>query len=230
VVDRVIASTPRPPRKIKLPQVTPLQIKPLTIEQVEALMQHAPETLRAPILVQAGSGLRQGELVGLTVDRVDFLRRTIQVDRQLVTPNTGRPQFGPPKTKASVRVGPVPKMVIDAIADHLAQFPSEDLIFKNSHGDPWARRSFLLQFARAVKRAKLPKEVTSHDLRHFYASLLIRHAESVKTVPARLGHASAVETLNTYGHLWDDADDRTREAVELAFANNSRPARGLQAV
>jgi integrase len=43
--------------------------------------------------------------------------------------------------------------------------------------------------------------------------LLIRHGESVKTVQARLGHASAVETLNTYGHLWPDADDRTREAV-----------------
>ena len=104
------------------------------------------------------------------------------------------------------------------------------VIFKNSHGDPWARRSLLLQFARAVKNAKLRKDVTSHDLRHFYASLLIRHGESVKTVQARLGHASAIETLNTYGHLWDDADDRTREAVELAFANNSRPARGLKAV
>jgi integrase len=46
-----------------------------------------------------------------------------------------------------------------------------------------------------VARAKLPKGTRFQNLRHFYASLLIRHGESVKTVQARLGHASAVETL-----------------------------------
>jgi integrase len=51
-------------------------------------------------------------------------------------------------------------------------------------------------------------------LRHYYASILIRHCESVKTVQARLGHASAVETLDTYSHLWPDSDDRTREAID----------------
>jgi integrase len=51
-----------------------------------------------------------------------------------------------------------------------------------------------------------------HDLRHYYASLLIRHGESVKTVQRRLGHATAAETLDTYSHLWPDSDDRTREA------------------
>ena len=49
-----------------------------------------------------------------------------------------------------------------------------------------------------------------HELRHYYASLLIRHGESVKTVQARLGHASASETLDTYSHLWPDNDERTR--------------------
>ena len=60
-------------------------------------------------------------------------------------------------------------------------------------------------------------------MRHFYASLLIRHGESVKTVQACLGHASAVETLNTYGHMWPDADDRTRDAVTEVLANLARP-------
>jgi hypothetical protein len=49
-------------------------------------------------------------------------------------------------------------------------------------------------------------------------------------VQMRLGHASAMETLNTYAHLWPDSDDRTREAVESALADNSRPARGLEAL
>ncbi len=65
----------------------------------------------------------------------------------------------------------------------------------------------------AVRRAGL-SGVTFHSLRHFYASLLIRHGESIKTVQARLGHASAAETLDTYSHLWPDSDDRTRAAVD----------------
>ena len=56
--------------------------------------------------------------------------------------------------------------------------------------------------------------VTMHGLRHFYASLLIRRGESVKTVRARLGQASASETLDTYSHLRPDSDDRTRAAVD----------------
>ena len=54
-----------------------------------------------------------------------------------------------------------------------------------------------------------------------YASLLINAGESVKAVQNRLGHASAVETLDTYGHLWPDSEDRTRKAVEKAFATGS---------
>lgn len=52
-----------------------------------------------------------------------------------------------------------------------------------------------------------------HDLRHYYASLLIRHGCSVKVVQARLGHATAAETLDNYSHLWPDSDDQTREAI-----------------
>jgi integrase len=59
--------------------------------------------------------------------------------------------------------------------------------------------------------------VTFHDLRHYYASLLIRHGESVKVVQNRLGHKNAVETLNTYSHLWPDSEDRTREAVDAVL-------------
>ncbi len=61
---------------------------------------------------------------------------------------------------------------------------------------------------------------TFHSLRHYYASLLIRHGESVKTVQARLGHASASETLDTYSHLWPDSDDRTRDAIDAVLGSS----------
>ncbi len=56
-----------------------------------------------------------------------------------------------------------------------------------------------------------------HGLRHYYASLLIRHGESVKTVQHGLGHATAAETLDTCSHLWPDSDDRTNEAFDVVL-------------
>ncbi len=53
------------------------------------------------------------------------------------------------------------------------------------------------------------------------ASLLIHHGQSVKVVPANLGHANATETLGTYSHLWPDSEDESRAAVDRA-----RGARG----
>ena len=74
----------------------------------------------------------------------------------------------------------------------------------------------------AVKKAKLERTVF-HELRHYYASLLIRHGESVKVVQARLGHATAAETLDTYSHLSPDSEDRTRQAIDSVWALVPRP-------
>jgi len=57
-----------------------------------------------------------------------------------------------------------------------------------------------------------------HDLRHCLASLLIASGADVKVVQARLRHASAKTTLDTYAHLWPDADESTRAAIDKAMA------------
>jgi integrase len=57
-----------------------------------------------------------------------------------------------------------------------------------------------------------------HDLRHYYASLLVSSGSDVKVVQARLRHASAKTTLDTYAHLWPDSDDSTRTAVDKVLA------------
>jgi integrase len=90
----------------------------------------------------------------------------------------------------------------------------DQFVFTTELSDPIRRTAFSERIWRpALKRAGL-SGVTMHGLRHFCASLLIRHEESVKTFQARLGHASAAETLDTYSHLWPDSDDRTRAAVD----------------
>jgi integrase len=64
----------------------------------------------------------------------------------------------------------------------------------------------------------LPPGFRYHDLRHDFASLLIASGADVKVVQARLRHASAKTTLDTYGHLWPDSDDSTRAAVDVVLA------------
>lgn len=211
--DRRVASNPC--EGTKLPKVQRKQIVPLTTEQVAAIRDALPAELKAIVTLAAGTGLRPGECLGLTVDRVRFLERTLTVDRQLVNMAKKPPTFGPPKTRASYRTIPVPQVVLDALAAHLAEFPAgpDGLIFTLS-GRPITRQAFGHKWRPAREKARVPAENGLHACRHYYASLLIRHGESVKTVQARMGHASAVETLDTYAHLWPDSDDRTREAID----------------
>jgi integrase len=213
VRDRRIVANPC--EGTRLPKVERKRVVPLTTEQVEALRSAMPGSLRALVTFAAGTGMRQGECLGLTVDRLDFLRRTVTVDRQLVTVPDNGSQLAPPKTAASVRTIPLPQVVVDAMAAHLTAYPpgAGGLVF-TLDGGPITRQRFGHLWRPLVREAGLPAGVGLHALRHYYASLLIRHGESVKTVQARLGHASATETLDTYSHLWPDSDDRTREAID----------------
>jgi integrase len=79
---------------------------------------------------------------------------------------------------------------------------------------------------RAVRAevAGLPEGFTFHDLRHFLASLLIASGADIKTVQARLRHSSARTTLDTYGHLWPDADESTRAAIGAVIRQRIRAA------
>lgn len=254
VADRLIATSPC--QRIALPKATPARVEPLSVDAVEALADAVPDRYRALLVLGAGTGLRQGEALGITVDRIDFLRRTLRVDRQLVLMAGAPPYLAPPKTPASVRTIPLPRVVVDALAAHLAAYPAQvrdieyragagapvvervALVFTTESGTPIRRTRFsdrvwcpaveTVRTAAAEDESapRLPvKAPTFHDLRHFYASLLIRHGESVKTVQARLGHASAAETLDTYSHLWPDSDDRTREAVDTVLGAAEAQAR-----
>lgn len=218
VHDSVIVASPC--RRITLPRAPPGHLVPLRTDEVQQLIAAVPDRLRALLVLCAGCGLRQGEALGLTVDRVDFLRRTVTIDRQLVTPASGPPVFGPPRTPASARTVPLPGTVRDELSRHLARFGEgpDRLIFTNASGQPIRRNRAADAMRATVKAAELPPTVTMHDLRHHDASLLIAQGQSVKVVQNRLGHRSAVETLDTDGHLWPDSDADTMAAVDSALA------------
>jgi integrase len=176
-----------------------------TTEQVWALHDAMPEHLRVAVLLGAFVGLRAGEACGLRNTDVDFMRG-------VVFPKV---QYGgaPLKTSGSSQPVPIPRDLSNLLSASVQQWGSDYLV-TNGKGGPCPTRA--LQDAVADVRGSiegLPAEFTPHDLRHFFASLLIASGADVKTVQARLRHQSAITTLDTYGHLWPDADESTRSAV-----------------
>jgi Phage integrase family len=104
---------------------------------------------------------------------------------------------------------------VGAVGGAAAVVPAVDeLVFTNSHGQPWRRRTFAELVRDARKAAGLPVSVTFHALRHHYASALIAAGCSIKAVQEALGHKNASETLDTYSHLWPADEDRVRDAIE----------------
>jgi integrase len=199
---------------IKLPRQGKKIVVPPTARQVSIVQRQLPERYRSLVAVASATGMRQGELFGLTLDRVNGEGCQIIVDRQLCKSSLGL-HLGPPKTPASSRTIPVPAQVIQVVTDHVDRFGvgPHGLVFTNDDGEPIDRTRFSDRWRPAARAAGLPSGQGMHSLRHFYASLLIHEGCSVKVVQARLGHATAAETLDTYAHLWHDDDDRTRRAV-----------------
>jgi hypothetical protein len=99
------------------------RVMPLTVEQVAALANAMPARYRSMVITQAGLGLRIGELLGLRVGDVDFLRRTVRVEWQFTSGSKVRSE---PKTPWSRRTIPAPQVVLDAVAGHLATYPADE--------------------------------------------------------------------------------------------------------
>src|SRR5207244_1702154 len=101
---------------------------------------------RALVSVGIGTGLRPGEIFGLRVPRIDFLRRRLSVVEQVQTVSGSSPCFAPLKTKASQRIVPLPPFVIDALSLHLAEFHSTDVVFTTPEGGLINRTRFHERF------------------------------------------------------------------------------------
>ncbi|QQM42828.1 tyrosine-type recombinase/integrase [Streptomyces liliifuscus] len=273
VRDRTIALNPC--AGIKLPEVRRVEIVPLEPDAVRALIEAATPRYRAMILLAAASGLRQGEIFGLEVDCIDFLRREVAVRQQLITPDKDtdaegdeppEPYLGEPKTHESYRTVPLAASALDALAAHLQLHPAitveiEDktdprkpkrrkaqMLFTSDRNEVIRRANWSYVWERMEERAnealgkayaeayaawvqggrregdepalvRVPDGASMHDLRHFYASLLIRNREDVKTVQVRLGHSKPSITLDIYTHLWPSKEDTTRAAVEAVLGD-----------
>lgn len=120
-------------------------LEPVQIAEVTAAMD---KRYRGLVLLGAYGGLRASELMGLRAKRVDLLRGRIEVAETLVDIE-GHLHYGPPKTRSSRRAVPVPRVVVDALDEHLRSHPAgpDDLVFRSATGAPlrltnWRRRAW----------------------------------------------------------------------------------------
>ncbi|WP_151530568.1 MULTISPECIES: site-specific integrase [Corynebacterium] len=194
-----------------------------TVEQIRAVadclasgvqldgkrLRRSNPALAAMVLCAAGTGMRVSELCGLQVQSVDFLRRSVHVTAQ-ISRSGGR--LAALKTPAADRVLPVSNELITILDRQCAGKGREEFAFTNTGGRPMSASS-AGQALRSIM-GHVGADFTFHGLRHFYASRLIDAGLSVAAVQRLMGHESAALTLAIYTHLFPDAEEQARAAVQ----------------
>lgn len=223
VIDRVIPVSPF--ERIPAPPMDESACQPPDIAEVRQLIAAAySDRWRTMLEVTALTGLRSGELRGLRLARVDFLRRTMLVDQQLVYEKKKGMYFDELKTGAGLRTLPLNRRVVDVLAAYVERNPvpqsgpGAGLIFTMPAAGLIGESTLDYAIKATCRRAKVEPRHW-HELRHHYASVLISGGENPKVVQKRLGHKDVMTTLRTYSHLFAEAEERTRDVLDAAWAD-----------
>ena len=219
-----------------LPRVERKELHPLdddAIHQfIETVKGHPHEFL---FLVTLFTGMRQGEVLGLKWEDVDFERGTVLVRRQLQkvmvqdkdrAKNGGkkyRYQFISVKNSRWRKIAPAPIVMHWLKRQRGKQaewrlhagpaWEDTGLVFTNELGSHLMTHTVYHNFKRVVTDMGLPT-VRFHDLRHSYAVAAIKSGDDIKTVQGNLGHATASFTLDVYGHVTDQMRRESAQRME----------------
>ena len=196
----------------KLPKVTKPEIKPLEPEEIARLLKEAEQDDYCNLFIVAMfTGMRQGELLGLAWECVDFKSGIITVKQQLQCKD-GNYFLETPKSGKNRTILPAP-IVMDALRNQLERQRKEqeqagemwdnqfNLVFTDALGKYLVRRTVVKHFKKISQRAGISDDARFHDLRHSFAVSSLYAGDDIKTVQANLGHATAQFTLDVYGHV-----------------------------
>ncbi len=157
------------------------------------------------------SGARQGELLGLKWSDVIWKDSQIHIQRTF-----NNQAWYKPKTKASNRkIDLGPSMMAELKKWKIACPPNNlNLMFPNESGRPINHNNLVNRYyVPALEKAEI-EIIRFHDLRHTYASLLIRQGENPKYIQKQMGHSKVSTTLDIYAHLFSKVNQEAACRLE----------------
>lgn len=174
------------------------------------------------------TGMRPEEYLALRWRDIDFRGNAVSI-KQIVSfhrkTGTGF-YFAEPKTKKSRRLIPISQTLRDKLMQHRIEqneyrlsiptsYAALDLVFGNEVGNPFELTNLIRRYFKPLlKEAGITKNITTYSLRHSCASLLLASGENPKVVQERLGHASVIQTLDTYSHLLSGIQEKATEKLD----------------
>lgn len=178
------------------------------------------------IRLALATGMRRGEIFGLTWSAVNFKERTISIKTNLQGGKLEKP-----KTKYSIRTISVDADTMKKLTawkkiQEQFAYDADDLyknqldtVFTGVFGNPVQLDNFRNRiFNRMVAKAGLPDTITLHSLRHTHATQLLAAGYDAKTVSKRLGHSSVAFTLQTYVHVVEEVERGAADVMGAIMA------------
>lgn len=236
VDDGLIAKNPVHANSVRAPKVDQSKIVPWTAERVAAIRAAMPAQYAAMADCGSGLGMRQGEVLGLAADDIDFLRRVVHVRRQVKIVR-GKLVFDLPKGGKERQV-PLPESVSFRLAEHIRLHPAvavklprqapggrpetASLLFTDRGQAINRNRWNATAWDPALKAAGVPaaRDAGFHALRHHFASSLLSDGVDIRALAEYLGHADPGFTLKVYTHLMPNVADKMREAVDKSYQDH----------
>lgn len=210
----------------ELPRIVGKEIKPLDSEAMSAFIKAVKgHRFEAVYLTMLFTGMRRGEVFGLTWDCVNLERGTIRVCKQLQKVPKQRAEFCMAPTKNSrSRTITVAPYVVEVLKQHKAKqdqaraeagdiWQDNGFVFCNEIGEHLSPHTVYHNYKRLVESIGIPN-ARLHDLRHSYAVASLRAGDDIKTVQGNLGHATASFTLDVYGHITDEMKQASADRMQ----------------
>jgi integrase len=193
----------------------------LSVAEVLALADEVPARYRAMILLTTFASLRFGEVTALERRDIDLDAAVVEVRRAFVEVRGKGLVAGPPKSRAGLRRIGLPRALVVALREHLAEHVQREpssLVFTGPKGAPIRRGNArkLLRWNDALAVVGLTG-VRFHDLRHTGNTLAARSGVSTRDLMTRMGHDS-VRAAIVYQHATTEADARIAASLDADIA------------
>lgn len=223
-----------------LPRMERKEIKPLEGSEISDLLGALEmERFQNLFLVALFTGMREGEILGLSWDCVDFDRGIITVSKQLQKETNGGYYLISPKSGKKRTIVPAPFVMQVLQKERKKQKEnrlkagsiwenSYNLVFTDELGKNLVPRTITKHFKRIVCEIGIP-EARFHDLRHTYAVTALQEGDDIKTVQENLGHATASFTLDVYGHVTEKMKTESAARMEAFIKNCKGSNKGSKA-